>query len=80
MQDLPLTPRPARWLRRYYVEFPPRLTLVATRAELEVDAEANAIRPGAKVRVKPEVDSPSGGWGGVSHQSVGEVTSVRCVH
>jgi len=61
----------------YSVDFPPRLTIQIPREDFEFHPAIDAIRPGAQVRVKPSVENPNGGWGGVSHDSVGQVDIVR---
>ena len=60
------------------VNFPRQDGWKGLPSELEVHPEADRIRPGAQVRVRADVDEPTGGWGtGVTHASVGLVRAVR---
>ena len=50
-----------------------------TSAELVVDGDADALRPGAKVRVSDGVVEPRDGWGVSEEEIRGHVGTLRCI-
>ncbi|KAG8460965.1 hypothetical protein KFE25_010716 [Diacronema lutheri] len=60
----------------YVVDFPEQDGWKGRDTDLEVDPVADAVRPGSRVRVRADVESPQFGWGGLTHAHVGVVQSV----
>ena len=58
----------------YKVDFPEADGWTGFAADLQIDPVANAVRPGALVRVRPGVE-PGYGWGEAKPDSVGRVRS-----